>query len=46
MEESDATWLVTDDWSPMVPAVKVDYDQAAARQAGVSRSAATKEPRD
>ena len=40
MEESDATWLVTDDWSPMVPAVKVDYDQAAARQAGVSRSAA------
>ena len=40
MEESDATWLVTDDWSPMVPAVKVDYDQSAARQAGISRSAA------
>ena len=40
MEESDATWLVTDDWSPMVPAIKVDYDQSAARQAGISRSAA------
>ena len=40
MEESGATWLVTDDWSPMVPAVKVEYDQAAARQAGISRSSA------
>ena len=33
MEESDATWLVTDDWSPMVPAVKVEYDQAASTSA-------------
>lgn len=40
MEESDATWLVTDDWSPAVPSVKVEYDQAAARQAGISRSSA------
>lgn len=38
MDSSDATWLVTDDWSPAVPAVKVEYDQSAARQAGISRS--------
>lgn len=40
MEESDATWLVTNDWEPMTPLLKIDYDQSAARQAGISRSAA------
>ena len=40
MDESDATWLVTNDWEPLAPALKVDYDQAAARQAGISRSSA------
>lgn len=37
MEESDATWLVTNDWSPLAPVLTVDYNQPLAREAGISR---------
>lgn len=38
MEESDATWLVTNNWEPMEPTLLVKYNQAIARSAGISRS--------
>lgn len=37
MEKSDAVTLVTTDWEPDVPVLSVDYDQSAARNAGVGR---------
>lgn len=38
MEESGKVRLITTDWEPKVPVLKVDYDQAAARTVGLSRS--------
>jgi len=38
MRESDATWLETNDWTEKAPVMLIDYDQAAARRTGVSRS--------
>lgn len=38
MEQCDAVRLVTTDWEPKVPVLTVDYDQAAARALGLSRS--------
>lgn len=37
MEKSDAVTLITTDWEPDVPVLSVDYDQSAARNAGVGR---------
>ncbi len=37
LEQSPEVCLVTSDWDPAVPALEVDYDQAAARRAGLSR---------
>lgn len=37
MERSDDVYLVTTDWDPRVPYLSVEYDQVAARRAGVSR---------
>lgn len=37
MERSDAVTLITTDWEPDVPALSVDYNQTAARNAGASR---------
>lgn len=37
MEKSDAVTLITTDWEPDVPVLSVDYDQAAACNAGVGR---------
>lgn len=37
MEESGKVRLITTDWEPQVPVLKVDYDQAAARSIGLSR---------
>lgn len=41
MEESDATWLVTNDWSPLGPTLTFDYNQALGREAGITRSDAS-----
>lgn len=38
MEQNDQVRLVTTDWEPRVPVLTVDYDQAAARAVGLSRS--------
>lgn len=37
LERSPEVCLVTTDWDPAVPVLEVDYDQAAARRAGLSR---------
>ncbi len=37
LEQSPEVCLVTSDWDPAVPVLEVDYDQAAARRAGLSR---------
>lgn len=38
MERTPEVMLVTTDWEPDVPLLEVDYDQPAARRAGISRS--------
>ncbi len=38
MEATGKVRLLTTDWEPKVPVVIVDYDQAAARRVGISRS--------
>ena len=38
MERTPEVMLVTTDWEPEVPLLEVDYDQPAARRAGISRS--------
>ena len=38
MRRSDKVCLVTTDWDPAVPTLSIDYDQAAARALGMSRS--------
>lgn len=38
MERSGKVTLITTDWEPKVPVINVDYDQAAARRIGLSRS--------
>ena len=35
---SDKVYLVTSDWEPKVPVLSIDYDQASARNSGLSRS--------
>lgn len=37
MEQSGMARLITTDWEPKVPVLAVDYDQASARAAGLSR---------
>ncbi len=37
LERSPEVCLVTTDWDPAVPVLEVDYDQAAARRAGLCR---------
>ena len=37
MEKSDAVTLITTDWEPDVPVLSVDYNQSAARNAGIGR---------
>ena len=38
MERSPYVYLVTTDWDPQTPVLSVEYDQAAARALGLSRS--------
>lgn len=38
MRNSDATYLVTNNWSNKIPALTVNYDQSIARSAGITRS--------
>ncbi|MGN0282023.1 MAG: efflux RND transporter permease subunit [Prevotella sp.] len=38
VRSSDKVWLPTSDWEPRVPVLTVDYNQAAARNSGLSRS--------
>ena len=38
VNRSDKVWLPTSDWEPRVPGLTVDYNQAAARTSGLSRS--------
>lgn len=38
MEETPEVCLITTDWEPQVPVLSVEYDQAAARALGLSRS--------
>ncbi len=38
MKKSGKVRLITTDWEPKVPVLSVDYDQAAARSIGLSRS--------
>lgn len=38
MRESDATYLVTNNWSEKTPTLLVNYDQSVARRAGITRS--------
>ena len=35
---SDKVYLATSDWEPQVPVLSIDYDQASARNSGLSRS--------
>ena len=37
METSPEVCLVTSDWEPALPVLEIDYDQSAARRAGLSR---------
>ena len=38
MEETPEAFAITSEWEPKVPVIKVEYDQAAARALGLSRS--------
>ena len=38
VEASDKVYLATSDWEPKVPVLSIDYDQASARNSGLSRS--------
>ena len=38
LEQSDAVRLITTDWEPQVPVLTIEYDQAAARALGLSRT--------
>jgi multidrug efflux pump subunit AcrB len=38
MRNSEATYLVTNDWADKVPSLMVNYDQSVARNAGITRS--------
>ena len=38
MEHSEAVRLITTDWEPQVPVLTIEYDQAAARALGLSRT--------
>ncbi len=38
VEASDKVYLPTSDWEPQVPVLSIDYDQASARNSGLSRS--------
>jgi len=38
VEASDAVYLATSDWEPLVPVLSIDYDQPNARINGLSRS--------
>lgn len=38
MEQTPEVCLITSDWEPRVPVLRVEYDQAAARALGLSRS--------
>lgn len=38
VEASDKVFLPTSDWEPLVPVLSIDYDQASARNSGLSRS--------
>lgn len=37
VEASDKVYLATSDWEPKVPVLSIDYDQASARNSGLSR---------
>ncbi len=37
VEASDKVYLATSDWEPQVPILSIDYDQASARNSGLSR---------
>lgn len=38
VDASDKVYLPTSDWDPLVPVLTIDYDQASARNSGLSRS--------
>lgn len=38
MEQSEAVRLITTDWDPQIPVLTIEYDQAAARALGLSRT--------
>lgn len=38
VDASDKVFLATSDWEPQVPVLSIDYDQASARNSGLSRS--------
>ena len=38
VEASDKVYLATSDWEPQVPVLSIDYDQASARNSGLSRN--------
>lgn len=38
VEASDKVYLATSDWEPLVPVLSIDYDQASARNSGLSRN--------
>ena len=38
VEASDKVYLATSDWEPQVPVLNIDYDQASARNSGLTRS--------
>ena len=38
VDASDKVYLATSDWEPQVPVLSIDYDQASARNSGLSRS--------
>ncbi|MBQ7156817.1 MAG: efflux RND transporter permease subunit [Bacteroidaceae bacterium] len=38
VRKSDKVYLATTDWEPKVPVLSVDYNQASARNSGISRS--------
>lgn len=38
VEASDKVYLATSDWEPQVPVLSIDYDQASARNSGLTRS--------
>lgn len=38
MEHTPEVYLITSDWEPQIPVLSIEYDQAAARSLGLSRS--------